>query len=76
MLAYFDVIDLVKRVCEENGESISTKQAKRFIKQGAFRIDGVKIEDPDTFIRQDFFKKERVMNIGKHRWLRTKAMED
>ena len=58
---------LVANLLKDAGLTKSTSEARRMIRQGAVRIDGVKVEDPETTVGTG---SRCVFQVGKRRFAR------
>ena len=62
------------RALKDAGLVKSTSEAIRMLKQGAVRIDGVKVEDKDLVLPAD--SRTYVMQVGKRRFAKVAIVTD
>ena len=60
----------IANVLKDSGLTASTSEARRMIKQGAVRVDGVKVEDPDMPLSRG---ANVIVQVGKRRIARVRV---
>jgi tyrosyl-tRNA synthetase len=57
----------IVKLLTSSGLAVSSSEARRLIQQGAVEVDGERVSDPDAHVD---LSKERVLKVGKRRFLR------
>jgi tyrosyl-tRNA synthetase len=59
----------IVKLLTSSGLAVSSSEARRLVSQGAVEVDGERVSDPDA---QVDLSKERVLKVGKRRFLRVR----